>query len=610
MSKGSKQRAAVSRVEALERQVTRPERAMRYLVSATQELNAAENLTAGLERVAQSLKLYVPYETFGVLLLDELGRELRFAHAEGFPPAVVEHWRFGLGQGIVGTVAANGQPIRVDDVGSDPRYIAASDTVRSELAIPLIVKERVIGVLDVGASSPHFFTPADEDLLGLLADHLAGAIESARLYQNMLEQARSLSLLHEISREMTSILNRRQLLKRVAERLRRLIDYDLFSVLLWSEEKQALEPVFSVYGDGSRVEWASPVPIGHGICGTAAALRQPIRVPNVHLDPRYISCVTDIEVRSELVVPLVFEDRLIGVMDVESSRYDAFSNRHQQLLSTLGSSLAIALENARLYEKLRHDESRLEKDLSTAREVQKQLLPKTTPWVRGLQIGVGYAPARHLGGDFYDFVPFGGGRVAVAVGDVAGKATSAALIGSLAIGTLREFAVTARPSPGETLREMNQKLFDLGFDSRFVAMVFALYEPEGQRLRLANSGLPYPYLLSRGGVERIEARGMPLGLFPDRTYREALVELEPGDSLVLLSDGIEDTVNAHDEEFGRERVVEALSRLAGESAKEIADGVLAAARSFAGSAEAYDDSTIVVLKLAVPPGRARLTAVG
>jgi sigma-B regulation protein RsbU (phosphoserine phosphatase) len=570
---------------------------LRTLLRAIHDLDSSLDLDQRLARVAEQIRSTIAYDTFAILLLDDMARELRFAHATGFPEEVVQHWRFGIGQGVVGSAAESRQTLCVPDVAADARYISAVENVRSEVAIPLVVRDRVIGVLDIGSEQARFFSDADVELLEFLADHLASAIESVRVHQNMRDQASSLSLLHEISREMTSILNRRELLRKVGRRLGQIIDYDLFSVMLWNEGKQVLEPLFSVYRDGSKVDWVEPAALGHGICGTAAALRQPVRVTNVDLDPRYIACTSNIRTRSELVVPLLFKDQLIGVLNLESSSYNAFSNRHQQLLSTMASSLAIALENARLYEKLRRDEQRLEKDLSTAREVQKQLLPKQTPWVQGVQLGVAYEPARHLGGDFYDFLPYGDRCVAVAVGDVAGKATSAALFGSLAVGTLREFAVRSNLPPGRILAAMNDKLGRFGFSSRFVAMAFAVYDADRRILRLANSGLPYPYLVRGRTVRQIEVAGVPLGLLPERSYEEVEIELEPGDSLVIASDGVEESLNTAEEEFSFDRARGALERLADGSASELADGLLASVRTFSRNAEISDDRTILTLKV-------------
>lgn len=574
-----------------------PEQVVACLLAVSSALNSATDLKSGLETVADLLKGYVEYETLAILLLDDLGRELRFELAVGFDRDVVEHWRFGLGQGIVGTAAQRGETIVSDDVSGDPRYISASTVVRSEIAVPLVTKGHTIGVLAVGGNRTGFFSEGDQRLLTFLGDYLAAAIESARMYENMREQARTLSLLHQISRELTSILDRRELVQRVAELVKRLVSYDLFTVFLWDEQQQLLEPTMSIWSDRPWTGHKMTMEMGRGISGTAAALRQAIRVPNVHREPRYVSCVAGFEVKSELAVPMIFKGELIGVLDLESGTYDAFSTQDQQLMSTLASSMAIALENARLYEQLRKDEGRLQEDLLTAREVQKQLLPNSTPWLKGVELGFAYDPARHLGGDFYDFLPFGEGRMAIAVGDVAGKSTSAALYGSLAVGTLREYAAEhAGYGPGRILTDLNQRLGQLGFDNRFLALGFGVYDSRERTLTLANSGLPHPYLLRGRSITRIPVEGVPLGLFAGRRYEEQTIELREGDSVVLMSDGVEDSLNAAEEEFGRERVEGTLQRLASGSARAIAEGLLKATQIHAGDAETYDDRTVLVLK--------------
>jgi sigma-B regulation protein RsbU (phosphoserine phosphatase) len=565
------------------------------VLASIQELNSAPDLRSGLTRVAAILHGVLRNDIFCVLLLDDLGRELRFEVAEGVPTEVTEHWRFGMGQGLVGTVAKSGVAVRVGDVYADPRYIRAVDQLRSEMVVPLSSKGRTIGVLDVGSFEPHHFTDEHEILLTSIAGFLAGAIESAQLYDNMREQARTLSLLHEVSRELNSILDRRRLLERVAELVRRLIDYDIFSVMLWNEERQLLEPWMAFHRDGRELVGLRPAALGTGLTGTAAALRQSLRVPNVHLDPRYMACVDSMDVNSELVVPLVFKDRLVGVLDLESREYDAFTARHEQLLSTLASSLTIAMENARLYEQVRHDEQRLKNDVAMAQRIQEALLPRSTPWLPGLQVGVAYEPARDLGGDFYDFLPYGEGRLAVAVGDVAGKSLPAALYGSFATGLLREYAAHGEYRPAQVLEDMNCKLLHVRVDRRFLAMIFAVIDSADRTLTIASSGLPQPYLVRGGAVRQIDLSGLPLGLMAGQTYNETRLTLEPGDVVVLCSDGVEESRDAGDEQFGSERAQEVLLSLAAEAPYDIARGLLEACRSFSQKGRA-DDRTVVVLK--------------
>src|SRR5260370_37629612 len=221
-------------------------------------------------------------------------------------------------------------------------------------------------------------------------------------------------LVHEVSRDLTSILDRGELLRRVAERVKKIVDYDVFSVMLWNEQAQLLESVFAMRCKDS-IPARLRLPLHQGLTGTAAGERRILRVNDVTEDPRYIRCETGLEARSQLVVPLLLRDRLIGVLDLESSEPHAFTLEHERLHSTLGSYVAIALENARLYEEARENERRLRSDLDTAREIQRQLLPTGAREIPGLDLAAAYVPARELGGDFYDFLPYGQGRLALAL---------------------------------------------------------------------------------------------------------------------------------------------------------------------------------------------------
>jgi len=324
-----------------------------------------------------------------------------------------------------------------------------------------------------------------------------------------------------------------------------------------------------------------------------------LRINDVTDDARYIRCESGVQVRSELVVPLLLRDRLIGVLDLESSEPHAFTLEHERMLSTLGSYIAVALENARLYQETRDTQLRLQQDLDMAREIQRGLLPNGAREVPGLDLAAAYVPAHELGGDFYDFLPYGKGRLGFALGDVSGKGTAAALYGSLAIGILREHVVTHLCPPAEMLATLNRRLYNDRFDSRFIAMLFATYDAPSRSLTLANAGGPYPLLVRGGCVQPIRLEGVPLGLIPNSEYDETTVELTPGDVVLFASDGILESENSTQEEFGPKRLFALLSGLSHEdSAQEIAEQILAATDGHSGAGTApHDDRTLVVLRV-------------
>jgi phosphoserine phosphatase RsbU/P len=425
------------------------------------------------------------------------------------------------------------------------------------------------------------------------ADPVAAAVPAAAS-----ENGDTASLLYEVSREITSILDREELFRRIEQRVRRLVNHHVFSVMLWNESAQLLECVFSMR-HSDAISLRLQVPLHQGLTGTAAGERRVLRVNDVLKDARYIRCESGLNARSELVVPLLLQDRLIGVIDVESADPHAFTSEHERLLTILGSYIAIALENADLYEKARENERRLHEDLATAREIQRQLLPTGASEVPGLDLAAGYCSARELGGDFYDFFPYGEGRLGLSLGDVSGKGTAAALFGSMAIGVMREHVVEHPCPPAEMLSMLNGRLYNARLDTRFIAMAFAVYEAGSRRLTIANAGEPYPLLVRGGSVQTIQVAGIPLGLFPETRYDEVTVDLQPGDVVVFASDGIHECENAEKIQFGPEKLHALLQGVCGrQSAKEIADAMLDATERYCGESNAaHDDRTLVVLRV-------------
>lgn len=417
-------------------------------------------------------------------------------------------------------------------------------------------------------------------------------------YVEQPEQAQTLSLLYEISHELTSILDREELLRRIAERVKKLVDYQVFTVMLWNEEEQILESVFA-----KRFQVDIPsrfkMQLNQGITGTAAAERRTIRVVDVRLDPRYLQCGNEVEVRSELVVPLLRQDRLVGVLDLESTKPHAFTAEHERLLNILGSYIAVALENARLFEESRLNQTRLQDDLETAREIQRQLLPSGAREVPGLDVATAYVPARELGGDFYDLLPYGVGRLAIVNGDVSGKGTAAALFGSLAIGILRELVHDSENSAAEMLQELNGRLLAARLDARFIAMQFAIYDAALRELNVANAGGTLPLLVRNGKVSEINVTGMPLGLIAEAEFEEQTLTLIPGDVVVFASDGIHESMNKDLEEFGSERLKALLATTSPEDpGYTVAQRIVKATDEHAGIGRPpHDDRTLLVLRV-------------
>jgi phosphoserine phosphatase RsbU/P len=570
-----------------------PAETLAILAEISQEINVSLNLDEVLSAVAAQIKRLIDYEIFAVLLPEENTNELYFRFAIGHRPEVVEHWRIPLGEGIIGAAATRGQAIRVADVRQDARYLNALDGVRSELAVPLVVRGRVIGVLDIESSQLDYFTPDQQNILTLVASRMGTAIENARLFENARNQAETLLLLNEVAREASSTLDVEEALRRAAELTKRLIDYQIFSILLSDDANHVFRQRVTVKFGQHTLERFTVSP-HEGIVGAAATLARPVVVPDVRLDPRYI--MLNPETRSELAVPMIYKDRVTGVLDLESPQLNYFTPDHVQVLSILAAHLAVSIENARLYEQVRRDETRMERDLNAARRIQGALLPRLPGPEFGLDIAARVVSSRELSGDLYDFIRYGPQELAIAMGDVSGKGSAAALYGAVAIGTLRSLG-SQKPRPANLLHALNGFLGERLIEGRFMTLCFATWHRTRRRLRVANAGQEQPFLLHNGRCEKLRLEGFPLGIFEDVTYDERTYILNSDDVVVFHSDGIGDTQNSESEFFGHGRLARLIAEKQQLPADGIADHILEEVDRFSGGQHPFDDRTLVVLKV-------------
>jgi len=569
------------------------------LLEVADVVNTTLDLDTTLRRVAELVRKVIDYEIFAILLLNEKTQDLRVRFHVGYPKEIADRVNIKVGEGVTGQAAQLRQAVLVADVLDADGYIDAVPNVRSELAIPLIIKNRVIGVIDIEAREPDYFTEEHKRLLTLIGSRMAVGIENARLHTRTTRQARTLLLLNEIARELTSILNLDELFRRIAELVSRLIDYQMFSILLLDSNTQKLQHRFALRFK-ETIHIKHDIPQGRGIVGAAAESRQAVLVSDVSKDPRYV--LLNPETRSELAVPLIYKDKVIGVLDLEHTRRGFFNEDHKRTVTTLAAQVAIAIENARLYEEIARQEKRLERDLALARELQFRLLPQVLPKLRDLEVAAKFVPARAIGGDLYDFVNYSLSRLGIVIGDVSGKGAPAAIYAALVNGILRSHA-PIEPGPAEMLSAVNNSLGERRIEGQFVSIIYAVWDDAERTLQVANSGLPRPIYCHNGKVEVIEATGLPLGLFDDADYDEFNFRAKPGDLFVFFSDGILDARNNDGELFGRQRVEQIVSRAADKSADWIVDTLFKAVLEHAGSEDPFDDQTVVAIKVKGSPAK-------
>jgi sigma-B regulation protein RsbU (phosphoserine phosphatase) len=562
------------------------------------EVTSVLDLEELLAKIPQLIARLTKFSAFSVYLLDEKKQELRIAYAVGYPEAALPNMRLRVGQGVVGAAVEEGRPILVNDIRQEPRYMGPLRNMLSQLAVPMRRKGKVIGALNLLNETEGAFTFQDEALLRQFAAHVAVAIENARLFRSERQYVDTLETLAEIGREMSSILDLDALLTRIASLTKRLVDYRTFGILLLNEASQELEMKLAVrYGKGAE---SKHVRLGEGLVGWSALHREAVLVADVSKDPRYINLVDD--ARSELVIPMLIKDRCIGVFDLESPELDAFTKEHKELLTLLASQAAVAIDNARLYEEVRRNEERIEKELRFAQRVQMALLPTELPRpLDDVDVAARIEPARELGGDLYDFLMPDPRALAVAVGDVSGKGAPAALYGGFVAELVRSRTMRRRFSPdlfrvSGVLQAMNTILHERQLEEYYCTLCYAFFDLDRRVVTLANSGLPYPIFCSGDRCSQIELPGVPLGSFAGVTYDEMELELRPGDLLVFCTDGIFESPDERGSEFGARRACEVVERHRDDPVQMIVDRMFEAVMTFRGGAAQTDDMTVVAVR--------------
>ena len=396
--------------------------------------------------------------------------------------------------------------------------------------------------------------------------------------------ADELQRVQKTARRISSILDLDQLIESIVNEVAQWFGCVEASVFLHDEPRQ--EMVLAsvrgcrVHDKGYRLKIGQEGMVGH----VAATVRMHY-APDVRKDKYYLSCEN--QTLSEVAIPLCIGDRLVGVFTASHTELDAFTRPMLRILQALCDHVAIAIHNAQRFGMERAERAEMDRDAQEARTIQQALLPKSSPYIPGFAISGLSVPARAVGGDWYDFIPFPDGRWGIVLADVSGKGTAAALLMSATRGMLRSLA-EACCSPGEVLTRLNKLLVDDFPAGKFVTLVYAVLDPATRTVVFANAGHLRPLFIDQEGEHFLEVeRGLPLGLGCG-DYSETVIALSAGSKLIFYSDGITEAENGNEEEYGTRRLVEHAVK-PGVSAVSLVDEV----RSFANGAGVRDDASAV-----------------
>jgi len=410
------------------------------------------------------------------------------------------------------------------------------------------------------------------------------AADAVPVHTLHLGQVEDLQRLQKAAQKINSILDLDQLIDNVVNDVARSFGCVEASIYLHDEEHREMVMAgvhgCSVNQKGHRLKIGK-----EGMVGYVASTGQMRYAPDVRKDEYYIGCEHD--TLSEVAIPLHAGECLIGVFTASHPELDAFPRQQLRILQALCDHIAVAVNNARLFQSERSARETMSREAQEARVMQQALLPKSSPYIPGFVISGLSIPARAVGGDWYDFIPFPDGRWGLVLADVSGKGTAAALLMSATRGMLRSLA-EACCTPGEVLTKLNRLLVEDFPAGKFVTLVYGVLDPATRTLTFANAGHLHPLFIDDEGARYVDTeRGLPLGLSCG-DYSETTVPLSPGSRLVFYSDGITEAVNEAEEEYGLERLACHVSNR-NASAITVLDDV----RGFASGVSLSDDASVV-----------------
>jgi sigma-B regulation protein RsbU (phosphoserine phosphatase) len=401
----------------------------------------------------------------------------------------------------------------------------------------------------------------------------------------------------EAVKTITSTLDVTTILERLLYLTHRILGFEYCTILLIADDGETLE-VAARYGYQDSIMQRVELKVGKGLTGRVAQTGQPIIVPDVSKEDRYLDGLRG--ARSELVVPMIFRGRVIGVVDVQSPALDAFSEDASEFLSALAAVASVAIINARNHaaaiasrdEALKRRE--LEHQLSLGRTIQERLLPRRDPVVPGYEIAGMNLPSQMISGDYFDYIELPHGHLGIAVADVSGKGLPAALLAASLQGTLRSH-VENLYSISNIIGRANNSLARSTAAETFATLFYGVLDPAGT-LTYVNAGHNPPVVLrSDGSTETLTKGGTVLGMFPGARYEQGTVELEPDEYVVAFTDGLTESQQG-DRLFGERRVVETALRARGAPARVMASLLITEADAFAGPGTPTDDMTVVVAR--------------
>lgn len=570
---------------------------MALLAEAAHLLNSTLEYEDLMKNVLRVVTRAVDAEAATVFRYDPAYEDLRIRFYSGDEEP--RQLTIPVGKGFVGWVAEHKEPVINNNPHDDNRYSPEIEElqgvkIRSILCYPLTLKGEFFGVIEAINKKDGGFDQSDLDTFNVLSDQIALAIHNAQLYRTAKRQAIQRKTLFDVSKQLMTPLTLDEVLHNILLALQKAIDFDAGGVYLIDEKTEAVESITSI-GYDPVLEKDLGLKIGQGIVGTVARTGKAENVPDVSADGRYINARP--ETRSEIVVPILSDDRMIGVLNLENDRTNAFTDEDLDILAAFASQAAISIERARMLKYIL-EQKKIEEQLSIARAIQKTFLPKRVPQIPGYDIWGTNIPSGEVGGDYYDFIQIVENQIGIAIADVSGKGIPASLI----MASFRA-SLIAEIRNNYAIRSICAKVNNLLCESlepeNFVTAIYGVLDVKNSIFTFSNCG-HNPGLLFRAGgtVEELTEGGIIMGIRPDSRYEERPIHIGPGDILCFFTDGITEAENDRGEQFEVDRIVDMISQSRDLPAARIGARLIMGVKEFHCKKSGMDDLTLVIIKRA------------
>jgi len=567
---------------------------MIMLMDVVKSINS--NLAADdmLKQIISEARSITGSESSSLILAEEGTRDLYFMISTDDKEQILKMIRIPAGKGIAGIVAETGQGMIVNDADKDDRIFkevdnATSITTRNLICVPLVLKNRVLGVLEVINKKKGFYITDDMDLLKFFADFAALAINHRELYKKATRKALETEALYRLAESINIQDSIRSLLESNINIVYETLNASTASLIL--KEGALFEVKFSA-GTDAKLKRQIPYEL---ILEHVLKMERGIFCPNVGEDDRFIKIKDDI---SFMVAPLKLRSSIFGFICATSRKGESpycYSDFH--LLEMLAQQIADNFNYFKLWDEYK-EKQKIETELAFTAQMQKEILPKVFPDPDSFDIAARALPARLVGGDFYDFIPLEDGKYLVIIADVSGKGMTACMFMAISRSILRAQLEHVK-DPAQILESANRRIFEDSIYGMFVTCFCCVLDVKKREITYSNAGHLEQFLFRKGNHDRVNLHtvGKPLGVVKNSAYTAKTIGYSEGDLLFLFTDGLTETMNKNYEEYGADRLIAALKKAQNSpNCDALSDMVLEENKRFQGGTELFDDITLMAIR--------------